>query len=56
VREPRRDAGARTGDKLRRGTIIIEMHDAHVRVLVEAGVDRATLCTVLELVGKGGGR
>src|SRR5882672_8699444 len=39
-----------------RGTIIIEMHDARVRVLVEAGVDRATLSTVLELVGKGGGR
>jgi hypothetical protein len=39
-----------------RGAIIIEMHDARVRVLVEAGVDRATLSTVLELVGKGGGR
>jgi hypothetical protein len=39
-----------------RGTLIIEMHDAGVRVLVEAGVDRATLCTVLELVSKGGGR
>ena len=40
----------------RRGAIIIEMHDARVRVLVEAGVDRATLSTVLELVGKGDGR
>jgi hypothetical protein len=39
-----------------RGAIIIEMHDARVRVLVEAGVDRATLSTVLELVGKGGSR
>jgi hypothetical protein len=39
-----------------RGAIIIEMHDACVRVLVEAGVDRSTLSTVLELVGKGGGR
>ena len=36
-----------------RGAIIIEMHDARVRVLVEAGVDRTTLSTVLELVGKG---
>ena len=39
---------------MRRGTIIIEMHDA--RVVVEAGVDRATLSTVLELVGRGDGR
>lgn len=46
-------AGAASG---RGGAIIIEMHDARVRVLVEAGVDRATLSTVLELVGKGGGR
>jgi hypothetical protein len=38
------------------GSIIIELHDARLRVLVEAGVDRATLSTVLELVGKGGGR
>src|SRR4051812_3966007 len=33
---------------MRRGAIIIEMHDAQVRVVVEAGVDRATLATVLE--------
>jgi hypothetical protein len=39
-----------------RGAVIIEMHDARVRVLVESGVDRATLSTVLELLGKGGGR
>ncbi|HEU4734072.1 MAG TPA: hypothetical protein VFT22_39545 [Kofleriaceae bacterium] len=39
-----------------RGAILIEMPDARVRVLVEAGVDRATLSTVLELVGKGGSR
>ena len=39
-----------------RSAIIIEMHDARVRVLVEAGVDRETLSTVLELVGKGDGR
>lgn len=39
-----------------RSAIIIEMHDARVRVLVEAGVDRATLSTVLELVGKGASR
>lgn len=39
-----------------RSAIIIEMHDARVRVLVEAGVDRATLATVLELVGKGDGQ
>jgi hypothetical protein len=32
------------------------LDDAGVRVLVEAGVDRATLSTVLDLVGKGGGR
>jgi len=36
-----------------RGAIIIEMRDARVRVRVEAGVDRATLSTVLELVDKG---
>ena len=41
---------------MRRGAIIIELDDAGVRVLVEAGVDRATLSTVLDLVGKGGGR
>ena len=41
---------------MRRGAIIIEMHDAQVRVVVEAGVDRATLATVLELMGKGDGR
>ena len=39
-----------------RGAVIIEMRDARVRALIEAGVDRATLSTVLELVGKGGGR
>jgi len=39
-----------------RGAITIEMHDARVRVLVEAGVDRATLSTVLELLCKGDGR
>jgi hypothetical protein len=39
-----------------RGAIVIEMHDARVRILVEAGVDRATLSTVLELVGKGASR
>lgn len=39
-----------------RGAIIIELHNARLRVVVEAGVDRATLSTVLELVGKGGGR
>jgi len=39
-----------------RGAIVIEMHDARVRVRVEAGVDRATLSTVLELVGQGAGR
>lgn len=37
---------------MRRSAIIIELHDAQVRVLVEAGVDRATLSTVLELVVK----
>jgi hypothetical protein len=41
---------------MRRGAIIIELDDARVRVLVEAGVDRATLSTVLDLVGKGDGR
>jgi hypothetical protein len=38
------------------GAIVIEMHDARVRILVEAGVDRATLSTVLELVGQGASR
>jgi len=38
------------------GAVIIEMHGGRVRVLVEAGVDSATLSTVLELVGKGDGR
>jgi hypothetical protein len=41
---------------MRRGAIIIEMHDARVRVLVKPGVDRATLSTMLDLVGKGDGR
>jgi hypothetical protein len=39
-----------------RSAIIIELYDARVRVLVEAGVDRTTLSTVLELVGKGDSR
>jgi tRNA threonylcarbamoyladenosine modification (KEOPS) complex Pcc1 subunit len=39
-----------------RGAVVIEMHDGRVRVLVEAGVDRATLSTVLELVGVAKGK
>lgn len=41
---------------MRRGAIIIELPDARGRVVVEAGADRATLSTVLELLSKGDGR
>ena len=53
VRSPEPAGGVAPGA---RGAVIIELHDARVRVVVEAGVDRATLSTVLELVGKGDGR
>ena len=39
-----------------RGTIVIEMLDARVRLLVNAGVDRETLATVLDLVERGAAR
>jgi hypothetical protein len=53
VRSPEPVGGVAPGA---RGAVIIELHDARVRVVVETGVDRATLSTVLELVGKGDGR
>lgn len=39
-----------------RGTVVVEMLDARVRILVQAGVDRETLAIVLDLAGRGGTR
>jgi hypothetical protein len=40
----------------RAGGVVIELHDVRARVLVEAGVDPATLGTVLAVMRAGGGR
>lgn len=47
-------AASRAPDDLARRAVVVEVLDARVRVLVEAGVDRATLDAVFGALGVGG--
>ena len=50
VRSPVADAG------VRRGGIVVDLLDARARITIEAGVDRDSLATVVEVLGMRGAR